>query len=219
VNTLTTIAVVVGLFLAGGVLFLIAALVIPTVLRGVVERQGRRTRCWVSIEPVGGLVGLGVGIEEGTAKVGVFLLTKRLFAVRIRGGKGRRAEEKKRPILSEQRGLVGGTRRRLRTIALFKEPVVQLLRTGFRAVTLRKLVCFGRFGSDNPAVTGVVFGWLQLIRGVLHSRKADIAVFPDFEQRRFDGMVSVVITVHVLRIGVSMVRFLYHFITIGIRRH
>ncbi|MBI4530335.1 MAG: DUF2953 domain-containing protein [Candidatus Latescibacteria bacterium] len=215
-NTLTTIAVVVGLLLAGGVLFFIAALVIPTVLRVVIERQGRRTRCWVSIEPVGGLVGLGVGIEEGTSKVGVFLLTKRLFATRVRRGRGR--EEKKRTIVPEQREPGGEARRGLRAITLFKEPVIQLFRSGFHAVTLREFVCSGRFGFDNPATTGMVFGWLQLIRGALSSRKAAIAILPDFEQRRFDGMVSLVITVHILRIGVSMVRFLCHVIKIDIRR-
>lgn len=85
---------------------------------------------------------------------------------------------------------------------------MKLLRSTIRAIRLRQVRCFGWFGFDDPATTGIVFGWLQGIQGLLPSKGIVIALSPDFERRRFDGAVSLVITLHIFRIGVSMIRFL-----------
>ena len=147
-------------------------------------------------------------------KIGVFLLRWRLFAVRLQKSGRRERRMTARTISPEKRktSFREGIRQ-VRKIVAFRGPVMRLLRSIRRAITLRQIRCSGWFGFNDPATTGMVFGWLQGVRSLLPSKSTVLTLSPDFERRRFDGTVSLVVTVHIFRIGMSLIRFL-----IAIRR-
>lgn len=217
-DLLLAAAGVMGLLALSGLFLLAVVLLVPTVLSLWVERKGDGLRCWVSIGLIGGLLGIGAGLDTDGRRIGIFAFTRRLMAFRIRKARGpdkqgARKERAPEPTETDRPGHAWLSR-----LPAIKKPAIALLRSLPAAVALRRVTVRGRFGSGDPATTGMLFGWLQSLRSCLDSRRMLIAVSPDFAQRRLDGAITLVLTVHLLRIGVSLTRFAYNVYRIGSRR-
>lgn len=207
-----------GLLALIGFFFLGTVLLVPTVLSLWVERKGDGLLCWVRIGLIGGLLGIGACLDIDGRRIGVFAFTRRLMTFRIRKSRAQdkqdaREERAPKPTEKDQHGHAWLSR-----LPGLKRPAIALLRSMPAAVALRRVTVRGRFGSGDPATTGMLFGWLQSLRSCLDARKVQIAVSPDFAQRRLEGAISLVLTVHLLRIGVSFTRFAYNVYRIASRR-
>jgi hypothetical protein len=78
------------------------------------------------------------------------------------------------------------------------------------AIRVRRLHLRGRFGFEDPALTGRAYGWLQAAAGLLPGR-VRLEVRPDFEATGVSGQAALRVHLHLGRLLAVLLRFGLHF--------
>lgn len=133
----------------------------------------------------------------------------------VRFERGSASPHPAEPVLAEQASAEPRRRQRAarRTPAFVKEPVVwrravRLLRSSLRGLTLRRVDAQLRFGLDDPADTGYLFGVLSLALIFIRSAApGPVAVAPDFEQAGLSGRAAGELRIVPLRVLAPVAAF------------
>ncbi|MEW6752444.1 MAG: DUF2953 domain-containing protein [Candidatus Latescibacterota bacterium] len=188
----------------------LALLLVPVALRvqldcAAAAAPGVEVR--LSAGGIGGLVGLGVVCCHGECSVRPLVAGWLLPFPRLRvHGRSRPAAPgpaapppaPEAPAEPAPSAPPSASPRWGRTQALLRwtwEPGGQFLRSLPRLLRLRRLHLQGRFGCEDPALTGRAYGWLQALRG-LPTRRLEVEVFPDFVHQGFAGRVRLGARLH-----------------------
>jgi hypothetical protein len=134
--------------------------------------------------------------RRGTVRIGPLPITLR--------GKRKITEKKERPKLPEKpkrKGIPISALLNYRgtLVKLLRESVVALFRI-LCSLNLRQADLEIRFGGEDPATTGMLYGLCRAVRGGLLPSTLRLEVIPDFEEETFQGSVEIEIQLWLYRL-------------------
>jgi hypothetical protein len=194
-----------------GLIFIVPALLIlavlfgPYTLRIQYVRTGPCSDARVRMRSVGGLVGLDWLSDGSDSTFNLVLFRK---ALRI-SGRGRELPETEDEAAGAGSNRPAGYRRLLniRRLRVIFKVGSNALGKIIRVFDLERAGMSIRFGTGNPAATGMLFGLVQTLISVPGTRFA-MDVVPDFACRKLEGEADLTLRFTMLRLAAVLFRVL-----------
>ena len=90
----------------------------------------------------------------------------------------------------------------------FTKPILNLLRSAVHAFKLKKMNICACFGLNDPARTGMVFGYLQMLE-CLRGKRIRLDLTPDFTAPGVRGRIDLAVRLHLGYLLLLVLRFLF----------
>ncbi|WOF16913.1 DUF2953 domain-containing protein [Methanoplanus sp. FWC-SCC4] len=161
--------------------------VLPVYLRGRIK-PGLKNNAYISL--AWGILRLRADIKDNetfSVKFMGFSVVEKPVSSLIKKGEEKIKEEKQKPEAPQK-----SKKTDIKVIFSLKSDVLDIL----RQISISRLYLRLRFGLDDAAETGMIYGLLMAAKGVLCSEKrVDIDVFPVFDEFAFEPDFEFEITV------------------------
>ena len=193
------------LFFCAGVLLVFGFLALPLAIRLHLDRTDTVLYLRLDVAAFCGLLGPGLSRQKAKRRLHLLFLGRSLFSLSTSSGRKKTGHSPPPPTPPEQKE-PSVSRARFALIRWLWGPGLDLLTALPRILALKKIHVRGRFGLENPARTGSIFGYLQSL-DFAFGRRLRIDLLPDFTRPGFQGRLDLVVHLHLGLLLLLVLRF------------